>query len=77
MMAARARTWGREAGGWGLLCLAIIFFPLPLLPSLLLLAGLVILSSKYPWAESLLKRVRVLFRRPAPVSVAQEKPATT
>lgn len=75
MMATRARTWGREAGGWGLLCLAIVFFPLPLVPSLLLLAGLLILSTKYLWAEALLKRVRVLLRRPAPAtSLAQEKP---
>lgn len=76
MMAAKARTWGREAGGWGLLSLAIIFFPLPFVPSVLLLAGLLILSTKYPWAENLLKRIRPLFRRPTAVSVAQEKPAT-
>jgi putative transmembrane protein PGPGW len=76
MMGVRARTWGREAGGWGLLSLAIVFFPLPVVPSLLLMSGLLILSTKYLWAENLLKRVRVFFRRPTAVSVAQEKPAT-
>jgi putative transmembrane protein PGPGW len=77
MMAVRVRTWGREAGGWGLLSLAIVFFPLPVVPTLLLIAGLLILSTKYAWAGYLLKRVRSLFRPAGPaVSLAQEKTVT-
>jgi Putative transmembrane protein (PGPGW) len=77
MMAMRVRTWGREAGGWSLLSLAIVFFPLPFVPSLLLLAGLLILSSRYAWAKHLLKRMRAFLGSPAPaVTLPQEKVVT-
>jgi Putative transmembrane protein (PGPGW) len=68
-MAARVRIWGREAGGWSLLGLAVLFFPLPLLPGLLMIAGLIILSSRHEWAESLLVKAQdrfpSLFRKKA------------
>jgi Putative transmembrane protein (PGPGW) len=60
-MAARVRTWGREAGGWILLGLAVLFFPLPLVPSLLIAAGLIILSSRYEWAKTLLHKTKERF----------------
>ena len=56
-MGPRVRTWGREAGGWCLLGLAVLFFPLPFIPSLLLVAGLVILSTKHEWAGKLVRKV--------------------
>ena len=68
-MAARVRTLGREAGGWSLLALAVVFFPLPLVPSLLVIAGLIILSARYEWAQALLHKAQArfpaLFRRKA------------
>ncbi len=67
VMGSRVRTWGREAGGWSLLSLAILFFPLPVIPSLLLVAGLLILSSNHAWAGKLVRkgqeRFPSLFRR--------------
>lgn len=66
-MATRVRTWGREAGGWGLLTMAVIVFPLPILPSLLGLAGLLVLSTHYEWAKNLLHKAQLglpsLFRK--------------
>ena len=61
MMAPRVRIWGREAGGWGLLGLAILFFPLPVLPTVLLIAGLLILSTNHAWASNLLRKVQAKF----------------
>jgi Putative transmembrane protein (PGPGW) len=60
-MGSRVRTWGREAGGWSLLGLAILFFPLPLVPSLLLVAGLVVLSAEHVWAGKLLRKAQERF----------------
>jgi hypothetical protein len=61
MMAPRVRTWGREASGWSLLALAIVFFPLPLIPTLLFLSGLLILSTNHEWAGKLLREVQERF----------------
>ena len=41
--------------------LAVLFFPLPLVPSLLMVAGLIILSSRYEWAKALLHKTRERF----------------
>jgi len=60
-MAARLRDLGTEAAGWALLALAVIVLPLPVVPSLLLVAALAILSSRYLWAERLLEKVRKYF----------------
>jgi hypothetical protein len=73
MMGPRVRTWGREASGWSLLGLAIIFFPVPVVPSLLLVAGLAILSSKHTWAEKLVHKAQERFpsvfrKRTKPIS---------
>jgi len=57
-MAARLRNFGIEVAGWALLALAVIVLPLPIVPSLLLIAALAILSSRYMWAERLLEKVR-------------------
>lgn len=59
-MAARLRNFGIEVAGWALLALAVIVLPLPIVPSLLLIAALAILSSRYMWAERLLEKVRKL-----------------
>jgi hypothetical protein len=56
----RLRAFGLEIAGWGLLALAILVSPLPVLPSLLLLAALVLLSSRYSWASRLLQKTRRL-----------------
>jgi hypothetical protein len=61
MMRPRVRVWGREAGGWGLLGLAIIFFPFPVLPTVLLMAGLLILSSNHRWADNLIRKLQTRF----------------
>ena len=61
-MAARLRNLGIEVAGWALLALAVIVLPLPIVPSLLLIASLAILSSRYMWAEKLLDKVRRIFR---------------
>lgn len=60
-MAVWVRTWGREAGGWSLLGLAVLFFPLPLIPGLLVIAGLLILSARHEWAENLLRKIKTQF----------------
>ena len=60
-MAARLRDLGIEVAGWALLALAVIVLPLPIVPSLLLMAALVILSSRYLWAERLLEKMRKHF----------------
>ena len=57
-MVARLRNLGIEVAGWALLALAVIVLPLPIVPSLLLIAALAILSSRYMWAERLLGKVR-------------------
>ncbi|PYP91545.1 MAG: hypothetical protein DMG65_06785 [Candidatus Angelobacter sp. Gp1-AA117] len=57
-MAAWLRNLGIEVAGWALLGLAVIVLPLPIVPSLLLIAALAILSSRYIWAERLLDKVR-------------------
>ncbi|HET9182641.1 MAG TPA: PGPGW domain-containing protein [Candidatus Angelobacter sp.] len=61
MMAPRVRIWGREAGGWSLLGLAILFFPLPIVPTVLLVAGLLILSANHAWASTVLRKVQAKF----------------
>jgi hypothetical protein len=61
MMAPRVRVWGREAGGWSLLGLAVVFFPFPVLPTVLLVAGLLILSSNHAWAGNLLRKLQAKF----------------
>jgi nitrogen fixation protein FixH len=61
MMAPRVRTWGREASGWSLLGLAIIFFPLPIIPTVLLLSGLLILSANHAWAGKLVHEAEEKF----------------
>jgi nitrogen fixation protein FixH len=61
MMAPRVRTWGREASGWSLLGLAIIFFPLPIIPTVLLLSGLLILSANHAWAGKLVREAQEKF----------------
>lgn len=74
MMATRVRTWGREAGGWGLLSMAVIVFPVPVLPTLLGIAGLVVLSTHYAWAKKLLhktqERFPSLFRKKSDAIIA-------
>ncbi len=57
-MAKRVRTLGREAAGWSLMGLAIILFPLPFVPTLLVVGALAILSAHYDWAEGLLVKMR-------------------
>jgi len=61
MMAPRVRTWGREASGWSLLGLGIVFFPLPIIPTILLLSGLLILSTNHAWAGKLLREAQERF----------------
>ncbi|HWG51055.1 MAG TPA: PGPGW domain-containing protein [Candidatus Acidoferrales bacterium] len=61
MMAPRVRVWGREAGGWSLLGLAVVFFPFPVLPTVLFVAGLLILSSNHAWASHLLRKLQAKF----------------
>lgn len=57
---ARLKAFGIEVIGWGLLALAVVFSPLPILPSLLLLAALFLLSTRYSWASRLLEKTRKL-----------------
>jgi putative transmembrane protein PGPGW len=61
MMAPKVRVWGREASGWGLLGLAVVFFPFPVLPTVLLMAGLLILSTNHAWASNVLRKLRAKF----------------
>ncbi len=58
-MAARIKSLALEAAGWALLALAVLVLPLPLIPSLLVLAGLFILSARYSWASRLLQRTQL------------------
>jgi hypothetical protein len=51
---------GREASGWGLLLLAVLLFPLPVLPTLLVIAGLLFLSARYSWASQLVRRSKAM-----------------
>ena len=55
-MATRVQILGKEVIGWALLVLAILLFPIPVIPSVLLVAGLLALSSRYCWAAKLLAR---------------------
>ncbi len=65
----------REVTGWTSLGLALILFPLPLLPTLLLLGGLVILASHYSWAKRWLNRVKKLIPSAQPAqTIAAEEP---
>jgi len=77
MMAPRVRIWGREAGGWSLLGLAILFFPLPVVPTVLVISGLLILSTNHTWASAVLRKLQAkfpsLFSRKAG-SIATVKP---
>jgi hypothetical protein len=57
-MVTRLRDLGMEVSGWTLLALAVIFVPLPIVPSLLLLAALLILSTRYSWASRLLAKAQ-------------------
>jgi hypothetical protein len=49
---------GKEVIGWTLLVLAILLFPIPVIPSVLVVCGLLVLSSRYCWAAQLLVRAR-------------------
>ena len=60
-MTTRLRYLAVEVIGWALLALAVVAFPLPVLPTLLLLAALLILSPRHSWAERLLSKIRRLF----------------
>jgi len=60
-MTTRLRYLAVEVIGWALLALAVVAFPLPVLPTLLLLAALLILSPRHSWAERLLAKIRRLF----------------
>jgi hypothetical protein len=55
-MATRVQMLGKEVTGWALLVLAILLFPIPVIPSVLLVTGLLALSSRYCWAAKLLAR---------------------
>ena len=55
-MATKVQILGKEVIGWALLVLAILLFPIPVIPSVLLVAGLLALSSRYCWAAKLLAR---------------------
>ena len=57
-MAARVQMLGKEVIGWALLVLAILLFPVPVIPSVLVVCGLLVLSSRYWWAAKLLARAR-------------------
>lgn len=59
-MIARLKALGVEIVGWGLLALAVLVSPLPVIPSLLVLAALFLLSSRYSWASRLLHKTRKL-----------------
>jgi len=59
-MLTRLKNLGIESAGWCLLALAVLVLPLPIIPSLLLVAALVILSSRHSWASRFLKKARRL-----------------
>jgi uncharacterized protein len=66
------RTVKRAAllvGGWIFILLGLGGLMLPLFPSLLLLLmGLVILSTEYVWAHQLLTKMRLRFARVSPAT---------
>jgi hypothetical protein len=70
----RLRNFGVEVIGWALLILAVLVSPLPVLPSLLLLAALFILSSRYLWASRLLEKARRLLPARLSNAVPAEQP---
>ena len=49
---------GKEVIGWALLALAMLLFPVPVIPSVLVVCGLLALSSRYCWAAKLLAKAR-------------------
>ena len=57
-MAARVQMLGKEVIGWALLASAILLFPVPVIPSVLVVCGLLALSSRYCWAAKLLAKAR-------------------
>ena len=57
-MAARVQMLGKEVIGWALLVLATLLFPVPVIPSVLVVCGLLALSSRYCWAAKLLAKAR-------------------
>jgi len=59
-MFLRIAGFGREASGWGLLLLGRLVFPLPVLPTLLIIAGLLFLSARYSWASRLILRSKAM-----------------
>ena len=72
-MRTRLREFGVEVVGWALLALAVVVLPLPIIPSLLLVAALAILSSRYSWALRILHKARRLM----PARFLQVKQATS
>lgn len=60
IMSNRLKNLGIEVLGWGLLVLAILVSPLPIIPSLLLVAALFLLSTRYSWASKVLQKMRRL-----------------
>lgn len=76
-MFSRMAGLGREASGWSLLLLALLLFPLPVLPTLLVVAGLLFLSARYEWASQLMRRTKaVLPAWFAPDAVLPKSPAS-
>ena len=57
-MAVRVQMLGKELIGWALLVLAALLFPVPVIPSVLVICGLLALSSRYCWAAKLLAKAR-------------------
>ncbi len=54
----------RKAGGWAFLVLGAAGLVLPVMPGIpLVAAGLIMLSSDYPWARTLLRRTRKWIRK--------------
>ena len=61
---------GKEVIGWALLVVAVLLFPVPVIPSILVVCGLLVLSSRYCWAAQLLVKARkILPARIVPVNV--------
>jgi hypothetical protein len=78
-MVTRLRDLGIEVAGWALLVLAVVFVPLPIVPSLLLLSALLILSTRYSWASRLLEKARsylpAFLRRTTKAELPANQPA--
>jgi Putative transmembrane protein (PGPGW) len=53
----RLRAFGIEMIGWVLLALAVFVLPLPVIPSLLAVAALGILATRYSWASRMLGKL--------------------